>query len=143
MEQLEDVKVVATVIADDRRNGTLERYFGRTACFTVEPSIYTFMRRLDPNYVGGMWEFVELSNGGFFMYPRSTEALIQLSCNMNGASASVSPEVAGLVACIFTMSHMSFSVNGPMQELLSNNYERLMAYAGDHPEAQAIFHLID
>jgi hypothetical protein len=52
----------------DARLGTLPRHFGRHM-LTVETRIYSFMARFAKTYSGGFWNFVELSNGGFYMTP--------------------------------------------------------------------------
>lgn len=126
----------------DSREGKLMEVFGMAALY-AEPMIFNFMKRLDPTYNGGYWEFVDLSNGGFFMYPSRSEAKIRCSWPDNYSDAEVSPEAAGMVATLFALSHLSFKVSGATQERICELYEQLREYAYQHPECPAILSLTD
>ena len=61
----------------------------------IENTIYDFASEHITNYTGGHWEFVELSNGGKFMYP-SNDKKILLNNVMNYFSKEVKAVTAGL-----------------------------------------------
>jgi hypothetical protein len=48
--------------------GTLPRHFGRHM-LTFEGLVYGLMRQFSPQYTGGIWAYLELSNGSFYMTP--------------------------------------------------------------------------
>lgn len=55
-------------------------------------------------------------------------------------SRSISAEAAGIIATLFTFSHLSFRFEC---DLLVEGYDRLHAYSSGHPEASEIFQAID
>lgn len=69
--------VVARPVEDSERINTLPRHFGNRL-LTLEGAVCDFMRRFSPDYRGGFWDFIELSNGGFYMAPQH-EGLFRFS----------------------------------------------------------------
>lgn len=125
--------VTATLCPLAQRLTALPRHFGTKGC-RFESLVYSWMRTLCPEYNGGFWEFYELSNGGFYMAPAAAQQeSYLLQCNGNGFSQHVSSNSAGIVACIFALSHMG----------LYDNCQKLLDFAEDLPEAEEIFAAID
>lgn len=62
------------------------------------------------------------------------------SATTNGYESEVSADAAGIIATLFTLSHLSFKYES---DLLPEGYGRLYAFASDHPEASEIFQAID
>ena len=81
---------------------------------------------------------VELSNGGFYMSP-DCESL-QLRVDGNGYDDRMSGDAAGIVACLFALSHLSFRIPS---EMLSRHFQQLLEFAAAHREASAIFAATD
>ena len=96
--------------------------------------------RLALEYRGGYWEFNALSNGGFFMAPRST-AVFAVSSE-NGFEGQLSADALGITACLYAYSHLSFT-EGDFSETCARQYHLLREYATDHAEARAIVAAID
>ena len=61
-------RVEAWPVPEHARIGSLPRHFGMHM-LTVEGRIYDFLSQFCPSYDGGLWQFYELSNGGFYMSP--------------------------------------------------------------------------
>jgi hypothetical protein len=138
-ESIEEQKVFADHVAEHDRLNFLPGLFGGEM-LTVEYAIYSMAERLIEGYKGGYWEFVKLSNGGGYMYPKS-DGKLHIEVDGNCYGGDVSPDAAGIIVCIFTFNHLMWS--GHDSDAIRNAYDRLMAYAYDHPEATDIFSAID
>ena len=143
-------KVTAKRVPVRSRLNTLPKHFGRNM-LRVENAIYDFLRALSEDYSGGFWQFYELSNGGFYMAPaasfhakvgraKAVEKKLRIRVAGNGYEGEVSADAAGIIACLFAFSHLSFRLES---ETLSNHYQWLRDFALDHPEASAIMSAID
>lgn len=131
--------VVARRVEDSDRIHTLPRHFGNRL-LTFESAVYDFMRRFSPDYRGGFWDFVELSNGGFYMAPQH-EGTFRFSVDTNGYEGEMSPEAAGITVCLFAYSHLSFRYCD--DQVFAEHFHRLREFATGHTEASEIFAAID
>ena len=127
----------AQQVPDDARIHTLPRHFG-WHMLAVEDAAYRWMRRLAPKYAGGYWHFYELSNGGFYMAPECGPLLLRVEGN--GYERLMTSQAAGITACLFAFSHLSFRIP---DEVISSHYYRLRDFALQHQEAGAILAAID
>ncbi|MDN4697400.1 antirestriction protein [Vibrio parahaemolyticus] len=75
---------------------------------TVEQAVYHFSDQFLPDYSGGYWEFVTLSNGGKFAYPEMGEP-VAVNNDYNCASASLSKEAAGICIWIIMLGNCAMS----------------------------------
>ncbi|MDB6046733.1 MAG: hypothetical protein JWM63_5284 [Gammaproteobacteria bacterium] len=130
-------KLAARHVPDDQRIDTLPRHFGRYM-MRVEDAVYMFMRDLAQAYQGGYWRFYELSNGGFYMAPQLGPFDIQV--DGNGYAGQMSADAAGITACLFAFSHLSFQIQN---DVLGRHYYELRDFALEHAEARAIMAAID
>jgi len=131
--------VTSTLVSARSRITTLPKHFGNRLMMRVEGAIYDRMEQICATYNGAIWDFYELSNGGFFMCPKLPEPL-HLSVADNGSSAEVSAQAAGIVACLLVFSALSFETD---DERIAQHFHWLRDFAVDHPEQSAIFSLID
>lgn len=133
--------IVATLVPDHERLEFLPRHFG-THMLTVESYIYTQFGNLCPAYMGGYWHFYELSNGGCYLAPHGeTFPLIHTG---NYFDATVSGDVAGIIASLFAFSQLSFHFEqAPFCSVLTNHFHFLRDYAAHHPHAALIYRAID
>lgn len=130
----------ATLVPDARRSGFLPRLFGPRHFFVAENTLYSFMQWLSPqDYDGGFWHFYEQDGEPQFLAPASRERY-RIICESNGYEGEVSAEAAGIIATLFTLSHLSFRYQS---DILTEGYHRLYEYAAAHPEASEIFQAID
>ena len=130
--------IVAREVADNERMQMLPRHFGRDM-LTVEYAIFAFMRKLSSRYTGGYWSYRELSNQGFYMAPQS-ESRFPISVDGNGFEGEMSADAAGITACLFALSHLSFQVRN---EQIAEHYHLLRDFALEHEEASVILAAID
>ena len=125
--------VTASAVPAKRRMGTLPKHFG-SHMMRVENAIYTWMDAHAAGYTGGFWKFSELSNGGFFMSPDTDERFV-ISIPSNGYEGEMSAEAAGITACLFIFSALSFDTS---DERISDHYHWLREFARTHPDWSAI-----
>jgi hypothetical protein len=130
-------RIEAYPVSEHARIGTLPRHFGMHM-LTVEGRIYDFMSQFASTYDGGVWQFFELSNGGFYMTP--PEAQWNLRIDSNGFEGLMSSDAAGIAVCLFAFSHLSFEYT---TDLFSKHFHRLREFAMNHSEAAKIFAAID
>jgi antirestriction protein len=131
-------RIEAREILEIERLQILPRHFGRHLV-TVEHAVYTFMRELSQEYTGGYWSYFELSNGGFYMAPIQ-ETLLNVAVDTNGYAGQMSADAAGITACLFALSHLSFQIQ---HESIASHFHHLRDFALDHAEASAILAAID
>jgi hypothetical protein len=129
--------ITAARVLDEERMNTLPSHFGRHL-LTVEDAVYAWLRELSGEYSGGYWHFYELSNGGFYMAPQCE--FLKLRVDGNGYDGRMSGDAAGIVACLFALSHLSFRIPSDM---LSRHFQQLLEFAAAHREASAIFAATD
>ncbi|MBB8358147.1 antirestriction protein, partial [Escherichia coli] len=100
---------------------------------TLEPCIFGWMDRLCEDYCGGIWNLYTLNNGGAFMAPEpdddNDETWVLFNV-MNGNRAEMSPEAAGIAACLVTYSHHACRTEC---YAMTVHYYRLRDYALQHP----------
>ena len=131
--------IIARAVDDSERLMTLPHHFGRRLMI-FEGTVYTSMRRFAPDYTGGLWQFFELSNQGFYMAPEERRTY-RFSVDTNGYEGVMSADAAGITVCLFTYSHLSFEYFG--DETFAEHFHRLRDFALEHAEASAIFAAID
>jgi hypothetical protein len=134
----ESQTIEAREVAEGDRLKMLPRHFGRHM-LTVESAVYAFMRELAPQYTGGYWRFFELSNGGLYLAP-SASAKFNIHVDGNGFEGEMSADAAGITACLFALSHLSFEIT---DECIASHFHYLREFAVTHPEATTIFAAID
>ena len=130
--------VQARPVPDSARMNALPKHFGRRL-IQVEAAIYNFLGRLAPDYRGAYWRMVELSSGGFYMYP--DVGPLHICVEGNGWTGELTAEAAGITACLFAYSHLSFLFSD--DDLLTRHFLWLRDYAAQHAEAAKIFAAID
>jgi hypothetical protein len=130
--------VEAYKVSEQARVGTLPRHFGGYM-MTVEQRIFDQMRELSPDYSGGLWDFYELSNGGFFMAP--VYETLRIRVLGNDYDGRMTGNAAGITVCLFAYSLLSLKCR--TVDVFSRHFHWLRDLALDHAEAGAIFAAID
>jgi len=126
-------RITAHLVAEDARLDALPRHFG-LHMLRLEDTVFDFMRQFAKAYVGGVWEMLELSNGGFYM--RSGSEPVNFRVHSNGFEGVMSADAAGITVCLFAYSHLSFQF--PAEARFSRHFYQLRAYAIEHSEAEEI-----
>ena len=140
-------RVTRSLIAEASRMDATHTLFGLHFPLRLEPNVFNMAGMLSEQYQGGSWEFYALSNGGFYMAPRSTSIAprastgFAVSCD-NGFEGPMSGDALGITACLYAYSRLSFAQSS-FGELCAKHYHWLREYALDHSEAGAIFAAID
>lgn len=137
-------QLVATLVPDEQRISFWPQHFGLIPQWvTLEPRVFGWMDRLCEDYCGGIWNLYTLNNGGAFMAPEpdddDDETWVLFNA-MNGNRAEMSPEAAGIAACLMTYSHHACRTEC---YAMTVHYYRLRDYALQHPECRAIMRIID
>ncbi|WNP34153.1 antirestriction protein [Enterobacter kobei] len=140
-EVTEPFILTATVVPDEQRLRFWPQHFGlMPQWITLESCIFAWMDRLCADYSGGVWNFYTLSNGGAFMAPEENENSWSLFNILNGNGAEMSAEAAGIAACLIVYSHHACRTEC---DAMTEHYYRLRDYTLNHPEYNAIMHIID
>jgi len=131
---------LATLVPEHRREMFLPTLFGMRLLIVAENAVYSFMERLSPrDYGGGCWNFYEHEGSPLFLAPTSRPRF-RIESEITEYRGEVSAEAAGIIATLFTFSHLSFRYES---DLLAQGYNRLYDCLNGHPEASEIFQAID
>ena len=133
--------VTSQIVPEASRMDTVDRLFGLRYVLQLEPTVFRFAESLADNYDYGYWQFHTLSNGGFYLAPRS-DTVYNVSCD-NGFDGQMTGDALGLTACLYAYSHLSFGDGSEFTELCANHYHWLREYAIGHREVRSIFRAID
>jgi len=134
----DDLKITATPVATSRRLSVLPKFFG-LKMMRFEALVYHFAGELASEYAGGLWEFYELSNGGFYMAPQGYPSLT-ISVDGNGYTGTVSADAAGVIVTLFALCHLA---NETHRDEHSELYHRLREFSFEHDECSDIVAAID
>lgn len=136
--------IVCTPVADEQRFAFWPQHFdGIPQWIVLEPTIFAWMDRFCEDYCGGIWQFYTLSNGGAFIAPvagAGNDEKWKLFNSMNGNSAEMRAEAAGIAVCLITYSHHACRTEC---DAMTVHYYRLRDYTLAHSECSAIMHIID
>ena len=122
-------------LADDQRTAYTSALFGLDFPLRVEPAVFAWAGRLSGDYTGGLWEFYALSNGGFYMAPRTDEPYM-VRCE-NGFAGELSADGFGIAVCLYAYSQLSFAA-GAAAEICAEQYHLLREHALSHGESASI-----
>jgi hypothetical protein len=135
MTTTETTEITKHPIVDNDYYEHIGKLFGAHFTMTLEPHIYNGARTLSDDYCSGHWDFFSLSNGGFFMAPRSNKSF-NVSCAY-GEPVKMSAEGLGIAACLFAFSQLSFGC-GAFAETCGRHYHLLSEFMIEHIDAPAI-----
>ncbi len=113
--------------------------FGHQFGMRIEPAIYDFAGMLSSQYRGGYWEMYRLDNGGFLMHPRADTPFLVSA--QNGYEGSLSAQAFGIVVCLYSYSHLSFTP--ALSDVCGEQFYLLRALAVEYAEARGILAAID
>lgn len=129
------------IVPEAQRMDFVDTLFGIHFPLKLEPTVFRFAEQLAaPTYNGGYWQFFALSNGGYYMAPRS-DTIFKVNAD-NGFSGRLSGDALGITACLYAYSHLSFG-DGAFAETCADHYHLLREYIFGHPEVKAILAAID
>lgn len=132
--------ITNTLVPESQRLNIVNGLFGIAYMLKLEPAVFTMAERLAEQYTGGYWDFHDLSNGGFYMAPRSDTGF-QVICE-NGFKGNLSPDAFGITVCLYAYSELSFAGNR-LAQTCADQYHLLREWVAKHPEAKSIYRAID
>ena len=119
----------ATPVNSNERMNFLPKFIGETYMIVFENMIFDILENQCTNYEGGYFNFFELSNGGFYTAPSSTETF-ELSCP-NYFTGKMSADAVGLFATAMALNHMSWKLyNTDRKE--AQKFDRLFFNVREH-----------
>jgi hypothetical protein len=137
----EPTPVTRQLVPEDQRLAVTAELFGAQFPLTIEPVVYGITERMAENYHGGYWLMYTLDDGGFYMAPDG-DRVFAVNCD-NFFTGQLSADALGIVACLYTFSHCSFSRNEDFGRLCARHYHLLREFMYEHPEVAAILGAID
>jgi hypothetical protein len=151
MRHNQEIITATKIVGSADRLKFFPKHVGTRLLMVAEASICAAMRSICVEYEGGMWDFFELSNGGFFICPQikpqhpSGELHIMVTSNF--ADLWLTPEAAGIVATLFGLGSL-YHARGHLRDnesvrLISEKRESLIAYVSQHGERERIYAAID
>lgn len=132
--------VTRELVPEARRMAVTGKYFGLHWPLQIEPTVYGITERIAQEYKGGYWDFYTLSNGGFYMAPK-TDDTFNVCCD-NQYRGSLSADALGITACLYAYSHLSFS-DGRFARVCACHYHRLREYMFEHESVRDIIQATD
>jgi hypothetical protein len=139
MDTSNESPIIATQVPEGQRLHFLPRHFG-SQMMIFEHALYSQLSDLCADYQGGLWNFYDLSNGGCFLAPSEHKGY-RISVEGNGFEGRLDAEGAGIVATLFTLSHLSMRY--PAFERYAERFYQLREFALDYPDAKLIMAAID
>lgn len=134
--------ITASLVQEESRLAFLPTNFGLRSMMRGEALVYRWMGTLCSAYSGGYWHYYTLSNGGFYLAPRSDDRFrLQVD---NGFRGELSADAAGIVATLYALNQLAWELEGTANcEAIVERYYHLGAFARAHAEADGIFQAID
>lgn len=136
--ELQHQPITANLLPEESRMGFLPAFFGQ-AMMIGEGLVCCWMHNLSEDYQGGYWDYFKLSNGGFYMAPRTSKKFRVLVAG-NYFEGELSADAAGIVATLYALCELA---NRTASDRIVDLYHLLRDYASEHPDAGQIFAAID
>lgn len=135
--------ITPTLVPEDERSEFLPRQLGGPMpAMHFEGQLFTVARNFCKDYGGGMWDFYELDNGGFFMAPAGKDSY-RFANPMNYSDVNLSAQAFGVVCTIYAISSLLEGPPTVEQDARIDKLHLLQRYAANHPESPGIFQAID
>jgi len=128
--------VTAAVVSGCERIAFLGRLFGGFK-YTVEARVYATFEDLSPRAPRGVWQFVQLSNGGGYLRP------VVDKCRLSTRTqwfAPVSADVAGVVTTIAALEVLRRQYRA--EGIFGMRLSQLRDFARTHQEGAVIAYLL-
>ena len=130
--------IISKIVQPGNRLAFLPKHCG-VFHLNFELGVYSIMDRACASYSGGLWDFFELSNGGFYIALDSAQA-VHLIWPDNYFDASMSADAAGIGVSLMVLSNLSFQKDSAR---FAEKFHLLRDFALEHDEASLIFRFID
>lgn len=132
-------QITASTVPGYARMAFLPRAFGPRHVIVGESAVFNWMKSLCPTYSGGFWDFVDLSNGGFYLRLQTDTPSFLLRVDGNGFEGELTPDAASIVATLFAINELLFTGAAHLDDA----FYKLREFALQHAEARHIVSAID
>ncbi len=139
METSIDSLIIGTIVPEAQRLAFLPRHFERQM-MAFEQCLFAQMSHLSADYIGGYWDFYDLSNGGCYLAP-SAPATYHIRVAGNSFDGKLSADAAGITATLYTLNVLSFRF--VRIERFAERFYQLRDFACEHAERGLILAAID
>lgn len=143
-ESTEEI-ILASIATEEFKNQILPGIFGKNIITQVEKLVNDNLMRSSSNqYLGqGLWDYMSLSNGGFYLRLQGDQKM-RIS-SPNGVSAECSSDTASIVANLVIFNHAAWAkdLNVELSYTFSKYYYSLRTYALCQPDYSTILDLTD
>lgn len=141
---METIEITARYISENARMNFMPAAF-RGAFFSADHFIQSFLNRYAKDYQGGYWEYLQASNGAFFM-----EAPQPLWLSLpNYFEGECSAREVGIIVCLYAYSYFCGQAyeegKAELNETMANRYHLLREYVNtlENESQNRIYRAID
>ncbi|MCX3191915.1 antirestriction protein ArdB [Escherichia coli] len=141
---METIEITARYISENSRMNFMPAAF-RGAFFSADHFIQSFLNRYAKDYQGGYWEYLQASNGAFFM-----EAPQPLWLSLpNYFEGECSAREVGIIVCLYAYSYFCGLAyeegKAELNETMANRYHLLREYVNtlENESQNRIYRAID
>jgi len=136
--------VTRHLVPEDQRLAVVASLFGPHFPLQIEPVVYSIAEQMAEDYCGGYWQFYTLGNAGFYAAPEAPdeERSFEVKCQ-NYFTGTLSADALGIVCCLYTYSHLSFTGDFDFSRLCAKHYHLLRSFMMDHAEVAGILSATD
>ncbi|HDU5326808.1 TPA: antirestriction protein [Klebsiella pneumoniae subsp. pneumoniae] len=141
---METIEITARYISENARMNFMPAAF-RGAFFSADHFIQSFLNRYAKDYQGGYWEYLQASNGAFFMEaPQPLWLLLP-----NYFEGECSAREVGIIVCLYAYSYFCGLAyeegKAELNETMANRYHLLREYVNtlENESQNRIYRAID
>ncbi|HBB3111985.1 TPA: antirestriction protein [Escherichia coli] len=141
---METIEITARYISENARMNFMPAAF-RGTFFSADHFIQSFLNRYAKDYQGGYWEYLQASNGAFFM-----EAPQPLWLSLpNYFEGECSAREVGIIVCLYAYSYFCGLAyeegKAELNETMANRYHLLREYVNtlENESQNRIYRAID
>jgi len=134
--------ITSELLTTNQKTKQAEALFGSYFQRQLIPMVAAFARKMEIPEDNDCWDYILLSNGGFYLKPPSSIEDHHVTCT-NGLEGNLSPDALGIVICLMTYAYLFGISPRDINEQYYTQYNRLRDYSFVHPEAGLILASIE
>ncbi len=128
--------ITSELLTTNQKTKQAEALFGSYFQRQLIPMVAAFARRMNVPEDNDSWEYLILSNGGFYLRP-PPDTPFHIVCS-NGIEGDLSQDALGVVICLMSYSYLFVIGPRDIKEAYFKHYNLLRDYTFVHPEAGLI-----
>lgn len=132
--------ITAIAVPEDKRLDFLPSHFNIPEMMNFESLVFQFARQILPEYGGGEWEFMSLSNGGLFLFPgKDPDEPTKVAIKSNGYEGVVPCQAAGIIVTLFALCYLAEMDS----DAATSRYHWLRDFVFEQPFCTEVLRAID